>query len=77
MEKEHDARSTVEREVELFRAAREDRGLAQTMVDGGCVGKDIIYDDDDDRESVIERRSRKDEVAAQKICNNSKSLIAL
>ena len=73
MEKEHDARSTVEREVELFRAAREDRGLAQTMVDGGCVGED----DDDDRESVIERRSRKDEVAAQKICNNSKSLIAL
>lgn len=78
MDKEHDARSTVEREVELFRAAREDRGLAQTMVDGGCVGKDIIYDDDDDRESVIERRSR-DETAAQQISNsnnnNNKSLI--
>ena len=70
--KEHDARSTVEREVELFRAAREDRGLAQTMVDGGCVGEDIIYDDDDDRESVIERRSR-DETIAQQISNSSNS----
>lgn len=52
VEKELDARSTVEREVELFRAAREDRGLAQTM-----VGVDD-NEDDDNRESIIERSRR-------------------
>lgn len=55
MEKEHDARSTVEREVELFRAAREDRSLTQTM-----VGVDD-NEDDDNRESII-KRSRRGEI---------------
>lgn len=34
-EKERAARSGVEREVALFRAAREDRGLVQTVAEGG------------------------------------------
>ena len=41
-EKEYAARSTIEREVALFYAAREDRGLAQTLGVGG----------DDDADSV-------------------------
>jgi len=33
-EREHNVKSGIEREVALFRAAREDRGLAQTVTDG-------------------------------------------
>ena len=51
-EKEYAAWTTMEQEVELFRAAREDRGLAQTIV-AGYVGDDD--DDDDDRGSVFQR----------------------
>jgi hypothetical protein len=68
MEKEHDARNTVEREVELFRAAREDRGLAQTM-----VGVDDNEEEDDyNRKSVFDR-SRRDETVAKQISNNNNS----
>jgi hypothetical protein len=69
MEKEHDARSTVEREVELFRAAREDRGLAQTMVG---VDDNEEEDDDDNRKSMFDR-SRRDETVAKQISNNNKN----
>lgn len=48
-ENEYVARSTVEREVALFRAARVDRGLVQTVVvDGGAS------DDENDLDSSVE-----------------------
>jgi len=36
-EREHNVKSGIEREVALFRAAREDRGLAQTVTDGDTI----------------------------------------
>ena len=68
MEKEHDARSFVEREVELFRAAREDRGLAQTM-----VGVDDNEEEDDDNRKSMFDTSRRDETVAKQISTNNKN----
>jgi len=39
VEREHNVKSGIEREVALFRAAREDRGLAQTVTDGDANTK--------------------------------------
>ncbi|KAL7539873.1 hypothetical protein ACHAXR_009683 [Thalassiosira sp. AJA248-18] len=46
-EKEYTVKSGIEREVALFHAAREDRGLAQTVVEGG--------DNDDDGAEEVAR----------------------
>jgi hypothetical protein len=39
VEREHNVKSGIEHEVALFRAAREDRGLAQTVTDGDANTK--------------------------------------
>jgi hypothetical protein len=70
MEKEHDARSVVEREVELFRAAREDRGLAQTM-----VGVDDNEEDDNDNRKSVFDTSRRDETVAKQISNKKNKFL--
>ena len=50
-EKEYAVKSGIEREVALFHAAREDRGLAQTVVDGD---DDIIKGDDNSNAADVE-----------------------
>ena len=57
-EKEYAVKSGIEREVALFHAAREDRGLAQTIVDGDNNIKEDGNSNAADAEDVVFRGSK-------------------
>jgi len=62
-EREHNVKSGIEREVALFRAAREDRGLVQTVTDGDTNTTKISVAES----SSIAAASSKKEVTKKKI----------
>ena len=64
-EREHNVKSGIEREVALFRAAREDRGLAQTVTDGDVNTTKISAAES--ASSIATAASTKKEVIKKKI----------